>query len=270
LVDLRRDWPAASALGPLAGLLERLLGLDQLNAFYARLHQQPADARDFCLEALRRLGVDWHVDDIGLERLRRVQGPCLVLANHPLGGRDALLMHGVLGSARADYRILANRLLGGIPQVRSKLILVDPFGGAAAVQSNRLAMRETRSYLEQGGLVGIFPAGEVSVWRSDEQRVSDKDWAPQVARLAQATGATLVPLYFTGESSRALQWLARIHPLLKTPFLAREMLYGPARCLEARLGLPMAPAQWAGEEPRALAARLRQETYALAAQPSVL
>jgi putative hemolysin len=264
LVDLSRSLPGGRWSRPLARALESLLGLDQVNRLYHRVGGRGQDAQGFCRAVLADLGVQVEVEPQGLERLKALQGPAMVTANHPLGGRDALLMHLVLGAARPDYRVLANSLLGGVPETRDKLILVDPFGGPQAAEANRRGLREAHRWLDQGGMLGVFPAGEVSWWQAHEARVADRPWAPQAIRLAHKAGASLVPLHISGTASGWLQALARIHPALKTPWLARELMGGPARLLHARLGEPIPAHRLPGRRPESQAAWLRDRTYALA------
>lgn len=248
----------------LGSLAEQALGLAQLRKVSAELSAEHPTAPAFSQAALQRFGVQWEVGEQGLKALREVSGPCLVLANHPVGGREALLLHEVLSSAREDYRILSNRVLGSIEAVRTKLILVDPFGGQSATAMNQRPLREAWRYVAQGGLLGVFPAGEVSYWQKAEGRVADKPWAPQVARLALATGATVVPLFFKAQSSLALRSLAFVHPVLKTPLLPRELMHGPARQIKATLGAPIPASQISRfEDPEGLAAWLREQVYAL-------
>lgn len=264
IVDLARELSAGHWARPLMAPLERLLGIPAVNRLYAQVGGRDLEAPVFCRAVLEVLGVETSIEPRGLQRLAELQGPVLVTSNHPLGGRDALLLHLVLGTARSDYRILANRLLGRIPETRAQLILVDPFGGPQAASFNRGGLREALRWLERGGLLGVFPAGEVSFWQPLEGRVADKPWAPQALRLAEATGATVVPLHISGSTSPWLQGLARLHPALKTPCLARELVSGPAKRLEARLGEPIPALRLVGRDPEAKAAWLRDRVYALA------
>lgn len=264
LVDLSRGLPGGPLWRPLAALAERCLGLDQVNALYEERRPGPAGAPAFCARFLDGLGVSVHVDAGEIERLQALKGPVVVLANHPLGGREALAMNVLLARARQDYRVLANALIGRVPEVRDHVLLVDPFGGPAAAQSNRTALRQALRYLGQGGLLGIFPAGEVSLWQPHEGRVADGPWSPQTARLLRLSGATVVPLHFSGRSSTWLRALGRVHPALKTPFLAREMMHGPARALRARFGHALPAAALPALDDGRLAAWLRDRCYALA------
>jgi len=285
LVDLRRDvpgFPGGRVGASVAALAERVLALDALNRLHARA-KSDREAVRFCAKVLEDLGVTCRVRGVesqagvfrwdgtedrrlraALKPLDTVRGGCLVAANHPLGGRDALLMVRLLGASRPDFRVLANSILARIPEVRPKLIAVDPFGGDGSVERNRAAMREALEWLKAGGLLGVFPAGEVSLWRWKERRVADKDWSPQIPRLASAAGAQVLPVHIGARSSLGLQVLAFLHPSLKTPFLGRELVHGPAYELTATLGSArfLKPGLRTREAARA-AMDLRRETYAL-------
>lgn len=250
---------------PFQGPVESFLGLRRINQLYARVGNQGLDAPSFCQAGLDDLGVSWELE--GTEHLQSVQGPCVVVANHPLGGREAMILHCILGAARADYRILANPLLGQLPEVRDRLILVDPFETKAAAAANTRPLRETLRFLRQGGLVGIFPAGEVSYWQPAEGRIADKAWAEQAARLALMGGATVVPLHFSGRNGSFFNTLARLHPSLKLPLLPQQLAFGPSWHIRARLGRPLVHADLPHrEEPHRLAAWLRDHVHALASQ----
>lgn len=266
LVDLSVSLaPGRPWLRPLAPLLERLLALDAVNDIYARLGGRGLGTDEFCREVLRDLDVRMEVPSGDVARLAAVQGPCVVVANHPLGGRDALALNLLLGRARTDYRVMANHLLAPVAEVRPRLILVDPFAGAGSAARNLGPLKEARRWLEAGGLMGLFPAGEVSLWQEAEGRVADGPWSGTAVRLALAGGATLVPVHIEGRGSLWLRLLAWLHPSFKTPFLARELMHGPCRRLSLRVGRPV-PAQALPHpgDPEAAAAWLRGQCYSLA------
>lgn len=264
LLDLSRGLPGGRLWRPLCAFVEQALALDAVNALYARHRQGDPAPEAFCRRLLEGLGVGFRIAPVALQRLADLKGPLLVLANHPLGGRDALMLNVLLGLARPDYRILSNFIIGRLPEVRSRLILVDPFGGKKAAQGNRSALRESLQWLGQGGLLGVFPAGEVSAWQGREGRVADGPWAGHVARLARLSGATVVPVHFSAESSWRLRALAWLHPRLKTLYLARELMHGPARTIEARIGRPLLPVHLPACDDAQASAWLRRQCYALA------
>lgn len=55
------------------------------------------------------------------------QGKVVIIANHPLGGLDALCLLKMVGSVRKDVKILANDFLVGFEALNSLVISVDNF-----------------------------------------------------------------------------------------------------------------------------------------------
>jgi len=150
-------------------------------------------------------------------------GAAIVVANHPFGMLEGLLLAHLLQSVRQDVRIVANSMLGALPELGSLLLAVNPYGGPEATRTNILAMRGVLEWLERGGLVVMFPAGDVSRLNWREQAVADPPWHPTAARLARLAGCPVVPVYFAGRNSAAFQLGGIIHPRLRTASLAREL-----------------------------------------------
>src|SRR4051812_4392285 len=104
--------------------LERMLGLDKINAVYSYGSDQTS-ARDFIAKCLEYLRIGCRVSDEDLSRIPKT-GPVVVVANHPFGAIDGLLLSWVLGRVRPDFKFLANYLLHRIPHLREQFIFVDP------------------------------------------------------------------------------------------------------------------------------------------------
>jgi putative hemolysin len=261
---LKAGW-RRRAYAPFQGLAEDLLGLRRINQLYGRIGGRGLDAAEFCQAGLEDLGVQWSMAAADRERLGAVQGPCVVMANHPLGGREAMALHCILAQARPDYRILSNFILGQVPEVKPRLILVDPFETGQSARANVGPLRECLQWLGRGGLLGLFPAGEVSYWQPEEGRIADKAWAGQALRLALKAKATILPLHFSGSNSALFNTVARMKPAWKLPWLPRQLAFGPSTRLQATLGqpLPFDALPYRDQPPR-LAAWLREQVYALA------
>ena len=65
-----------------------------------------------------------------------IQGPAIVVANHPFGAIEGIILADILRSRRPDVKIMANHLLKCIPELRELLIFVDPFGTRDALEGN--------------------------------------------------------------------------------------------------------------------------------------
>jgi putative hemolysin len=161
-------------------------------------------------------------------------------------------------------KILANQFLAAIPDARQYCIFVDPFGGDSAVRGNHSGLKSSIAWLRQGGLLAVFPAGEVAHLDLKERAVIDPEWNGNVARLIRLTGATALPIYFVGANSPMFQLLGFLHPRVRTALLAHEFLNKHNRTIEMRIGNPIPAAKLRRfEDDRAMIGYLRRRTYLL-------
>ncbi|MFM7133520.1 MAG: lysophospholipid acyltransferase family protein, partial [Planctomycetota bacterium] len=117
-------------------------------------------------------------------------------------------------------------------------IFVDPFGGAA--RRNASAIREALAWLRDGHVLGTFPAGEVSARHWGRWRPADPPWSTIPARLALATEAKVVPVWFEGTNSEMFHAVGLVHPLLRTALLPNEFIARCGKEIEIRIGRPIA------------------------------
>ena len=89
-------------------------------------------------------------------------GPVVVVANHPHGLVDGMIMAELVNRVRSDFKILTRSLLTGIPEVEQFMIPV-PFPHEDNARELGLEMRnQTMAHLKRGGLIILFPAGKVA------------------------------------------------------------------------------------------------------------
>lgn len=243
--------------GPAAPLLDRLLGLRRLTDILRR-----ADSRgpDFVRAVLSELGIASCWTDRDLARVP-TQGSVLVLANHPHGGADGLVMLDLLLRARADVRVLGNHLLSRINGIRPWLIEVDPLDPENR-GANLRGLRRALEHLRRGGCLLAFPAGEVSSLRLRDLRVRDPRWSAQLVRLARICQARVLPAHIGGRNRALFQAAGLLHPRLRTALLTRELLALRGKTLRLRTGTPMEPeslARLPSDDDAAKALRLRSE-----------
>ena len=243
-----------------AALFSRVAALTPLGRIYADASSGPPDV-PFTSRALTALDVSTVVDGT---RHIPATGPLVVVANHPFGALDGLVMLDVFGRVRPDVKLLGNQWLSGLPELRDRLLRVDVFGGRAAAHRNGLAVRAALHWLARGGCVALFPAGEVAHTVAPDGRVVDSPWRATAGELAVRAGAAVLPLYFEGANSPLFRAAGRIHPLLRTALLPHELLAKRGTRVSVRVGAPTAARDLATRgDARARTAHLRAAVDAL-------
>ena len=238
LFRLRLPWKGR-VLGRLAAVagfsFERLTALSGINDIYRRASREGDSSREFLAEVIRDLRMSCDVTAEDLERIPK-KGPVVVVANHPFGAVDGIVLAELLARVRPDVKVMGNYLLGRIPQLKDLFIFVDPFGGEGAARSNVGAMRQAVKWLESGGLLMVFPAGEVSSLDWKKREVTDKAWMPMVGRMVRRTGAAVVPVFFNGRNGLMFQLAGMVHAKLRTALLPRQVLNKRDGRIDLRIG----------------------------------
>jgi putative hemolysin len=242
--------------------IEGALMLSRLNAVYGEIVEKD-DVKGFVDESLEKLGIAYEAREEDIWMVPKT-GAFLVVANHPFGGVEGLILCALLLKVRTDVRIMANYLLERIPQLRPVLLCVDPFGAREAVRKNLKPLKEAMGWLKGGHSLVVFPAGEVSHFDVRERRVVDPKWHYTVARIARATQAPVLPVFFDGANSPLFQVAGMVHPRLRTALLPRELLNKAGKTIKVRIGSPI-PSSRIGtfENDEKLVTYLRMRTYAL-------
>ena len=245
--------------------VERVLAFPQLNAIYRdiQLRCGPDDPRHFAEKALEALDVTLQSDQAQFDSIPRT-GPVLVVANHPFGGLEGLILAAMLRRVRPDAKLMANYLLGMIPDLRDTFFFVDPFGAAGSAARNLGAMKASVQWLRDGHCLGVFPAGEVSHLHLSRRTVADPPWSDTIARMARMAKAPVLPIFFDGRNSALFQLMGMVHPRLRTAMLPRELLkkrHHPVRAIVGNV-IPWSRLE-RFDKPDELTAYLRVRTYIL-------
>ncbi|WP_319471916.1 GNAT family N-acyltransferase [uncultured Pseudodesulfovibrio sp.] len=243
--------------------LSKVLRLETLNSMYDELHEKGSDI-PFVDQALDALGVKFAVDGQPVSRIPKT-GPLVAVCNHPFGILEGLILVKILREVRSDIRIMANFLLGRIPEMNDLIIRVDPFGKDDSAKKNISGLKESMRWLKNGGMLVVFPAGEVSSLRVKRKMVADPEWNPMVGRIIRRTCANVLPVFFDGRNSGLFQTLGLIHPGLRTVLLPHENLrHASGAPIRVAMGTTVKPEKLAGlEDDRAVVDYLRFRTYLL-------
>jgi putative hemolysin len=248
---------------PLLTLAERALGLNWLACGYEELAETDT-SDEFAAQTLQYMNVAPRVVDGSLDNIPS-EGPVVVVANHPFGGIEGVIMTLLLRQVRPDVRIMANSMLKRIPELSNTILGVNPYGHARATRDNLKPLREAIRWLKNGGLLVVFPAGDVSRFRLSNFTILDDKWDASIARMVRMTDAKVVPIHFAGHNSFLFHSLGLFHPLLRTLMLPRELSNKRNRTIELRVGDVITPKRIASNaSDDDVAKYLRLHTYMLA------
>ena len=143
----------------------------------------------FFTKAVKTMGIDILTPEEQIARIP-AEGPLVVVANHPHGLVDGLVMGELIGRVRTDYKILTRSLLTGIPEIEENMLPV-PFPHDPEAQRKMVEMRaKAMSHLANGGVVALFPSGVVmssDTWFGPNTREGELAYSSKTrARLDQA------------------------------------------------------------------------------------
>ncbi|HTA42532.1 MAG TPA: lysophospholipid acyltransferase family protein, partial [Bryobacteraceae bacterium] len=220
----------------LASAVNHLLQIDQLEALYTRARAEGG----FVRRLLDDLDVRVNVTAADFEKIPR-SGAVVALSNHPFGILDGVMLADLLTRARPDVRILTNQMLGELPELASICIFIDPFERPESRVSNGRALKQAIHHLRAGGLLLVFPAGEVSHFDLKKRAICDPAWNRTAARLIRIASAKSLPILIRGANGIPFQVLGMVHPRLRTAALPAEMLNKRGKSVEIRIGSTIDP-----------------------------
>jgi putative hemolysin len=218
----------------------------------------------FWSQALGVMGIDIQTPPEEIARIPET-GPVVITANHPHGLVDGMVLAELIGRVRTDYKILTRSLLTGVGEIDEFMIPV-PFAHEPDALEKSLEMRRKAvAHLGQGGAIALFPAGVVASSDSYFGPAIEREWSAFTAKLIQRSGATVVPIRFPGQNSRAYQLASLISQTLRQSLLLFEVKHALDKPQRPHVGHGIQPddiAKWKGD-PMGLVEWLREETLSL-------
>lgn len=196
-------------------------------------------------------------------------GPLVVIANHPYGILDGMMMGLILARVRSDFRIIANDVFQNSDTL-TRMVLPVAFEATKAAQMVNIQTRKVaRVHLGQGGAIGVFPGGTVSTASNALGHPLDPEWGAFTARLITKSNATVVPIYFEGHTSRMFQIASHLHTSLRLGLLINEFRKRVDTPVRVAIGKPINPGEMKRrkKDAREMMDFLRRSTYELSLKP---
>ena len=184
---------------------------------------------EFIDAVLEYFDFDYIVSSNDIENIPST-GKVIIIANHPLGGLDALCLLKLIGQIRKDVKIIANDFLAGFNALKSLFIPIDNFKSKQAKND----IKTIYEALNNEEALIIFPAGEVS--RAGVKGIKDPVWSKGFLNFAINSNAPILPILIDGKNSKTFYTISIINKTFSTLLLSHEMFNKKSKNLHIKIG----------------------------------
>ena len=229
---LYRNRPGTRAI---RWILNRTLSYDKTIRIAKSLeHANSIEIMDHVGEMLSK-----DVEATGLSNIP-AHGPAMIVANHPTGIGDGIILQHLLKPIRDDAYFFANSdILRVMPQMDDFICPVEWRKEKRSHSKTRETMAFTRQAVEQGRLGVIFPSGRLAKRRG--LQLHEREWMPSAAMLARKFELPVIPVNIRARNSVLFYLFDFLHPTLRDITLFHEMLNKDRQPFRITVGEPISP-----------------------------
>ena len=237
LIEERAPWLRRQGRGvPLVrSLLHSVLQYERTVRIGEALEPMPGAA---AMQSLYEM-IALHVEVTGLENVP-LTGPAMVIANHPTGIADGIVLFGALAQRRPDLFIFANAdAIRVLPSLGDLIAPVEWRPERRTHKQNRETMDYARTAFAAGRLAVLFPSGRLA--KRTWWWLNERPWMASGAMMARKFNLPVIPLHVTARNSALFYLFDRIHPTLRDITLFHEVLNKTRQRYRLTIGKPIDP-----------------------------
>ncbi|MDP4207723.1 MAG: GNAT family N-acyltransferase [Bacteroidota bacterium] len=216
-----------------AKILMSVFQFDKINQIYSNHSYKPGP--EFIEAVLAEAEIKFNIDETSLARIPE-KGSFILIANHPFGGIEGLILLNKILAIRPDFKIMGNFLFHHIKPIKDYVFAVNPFESHKETQSSFQGLKSAFQHISSGRPLAIFPAGEVSTFHNQANFISDKTWNSSILKFIKNAEVPVIPVYFEGGNSWLFHAMGKINPMLRTARIPSEMLNKQNKVIKVSIG----------------------------------
>lgn len=212
--------------------LDRILFIPRINRFLEK-HGDKTGI-EFIEELFDELDISYKLSNKDREKIPS-EGKLIIVANHPLGGLDGLVLLKLVSEIRNDVKIIANDVLMNIQNLADYFLPFDLLS-KKDLKKNYTLISEA---LKKENAIIIFPAGEVA--RLTIKGIKDKKWNKGAVYFAEKFQTPVLPIFIRGRNSFLFYFISLFSKKLSMFLLPYELFNKKNKSYEIKIDHPISP-----------------------------
>ncbi len=201
-------------------IFNKISKVDEIKSLYKINYEDLKESSNFWKKTLDILNIDYYAENI--TNIPKT-GSAIVVANHPFGLLDGLIICSIICDIRKDYKILINEEVSQIDQIREYLLPIKFSSVTADIKKNIITKKKAIEHLNSNGILITFPSGEVATSSLIFNEANEREWKPLIGSIINKTKADIVPVRFFGKNSLFFHTIGFINNRLRRVLFIREL-----------------------------------------------
>ena len=202
-------------------ILEKISKIDEIKSLYKVNYKELKQSNNFWKKTLDILKINYIAENV--DNIPKA-GSSIIVANHPFGLLDGLIICSIICDIRKDYKILINDEVSQIDQIREYLLPIKFSKLTEDIKKNIISKKKAIEHVNSNGILITFPSGEVATSSLIFNEANERRWKPLIGSIINKTNATIIPVRFFGKNSLFFQTVGFINNNLRRILFIRELL----------------------------------------------
>ena len=201
-------------------IINKISKVDEIKSLYKINYEDLKKSSNFWKKTLDILNIDYYAEHI--TNIPKT-GSAIVVANHPFGLLDGLIICSIICDIRKDYKILINEEVSQIDQIREYLLPIKFSTVTEDIKKNIITKKKAIEHLNSNGILITFPSGEVATSSLIFNEANEREWKPLIGSIINKTKADIIPVRFFGKNSLFFHTMGFINNNLRKVLFIREL-----------------------------------------------